>query len=429
MQKDYNDKGNQNTREEFFVAMFYLLECCDSEKNASHGKEFVKYAKDNFGLNVDRRRANPIFSSLFNLTNKKNKSVAFPFIVKEKKLKKGVRYYVEKRLFTDNDILTMLNSISKDSAISNGKTIELQNKLLEISCTNAQRLNIEAKQQKRFNNSPKKLEDDYYKLYDYINMCADNNYILHFKLKDIVSSKISYPKHINREDLQINLIGYVAKVINIQNKQPKVCIYLHALKERNAIITPIDNIKITKEHTESWNNKIIYKLDNCKYETVYAWLDEYYQGKDRPQYNITFKFYAGENDEKIGLVKKSMKEWFKLNDIQHSIQYREVEFESFKNGKTVKDTIHAKDAVINVSSNFESFKKWYFESGFYDCIVVLSPKEFNDMLLISLVDRFVKRINKYGERYDLKLEKHLKPDYRKQLEERFKKYFNQKEKK
>lgn len=89
-----------------------------------------------------------------------------------------------------------------------------------------------------------------------------------------------------------------------------------------------------------------------------------------------------------------------------------------------------KDAYITIESNLEAFRKWYLQYDVLSVTVIMEPNYYNDYLVGDLVDRLIRRLNKYGAVYDYQVNKTYKEEYKQAVEDRRKRleeYRKQKE--
>lgn len=131
MDYEYNGKNGQATRMEMLIALDYLINNCTSEKKTSKTLELVEYANNKYNTFIDRRRANGIFEDLVNISN--NYPQLLPILVK--KVPNKPRYYVEKRLLDEQDVLRIANSITSNKTLSKQASNELLEKFLNVAFT------------------------------------------------------------------------------------------------------------------------------------------------------------------------------------------------------------------------------------------------------------------------------------------------------
>ena len=127
-------------------------------------------------------------------------------------------------------------------------------------------------------------------------------------------------------------------------------------------------------------------------------IDSYYKGQTGVQYKIEFKYVVGTEgdiDEKtVDKLKKDYEEYFGTPMACELINREETD--ENENGEQI--TIVYVDAHGSVKCNFTSFRKWYWEHGWFKHLVVVSPSSFNNRLLSPYIERFRKRVDKYGRK-------------------------------
>lgn len=207
--------------------------------------------------------------------------------------------------------------------------------------------------------------------------------------------------------------GYVYEVSQT-SKSTKVCIYLPDYQ--NAIITNINNVVLNDLYNPfPADTDPSFELKRSRF-TIGEWYVNHFKGKGRSfNTKVKFKFCIGLQSETLSDLKPKFEEFFKIDEMQYTLQDRHVKRE-YLDGK--EDDIVVQDAVVEVECCYEDFEKWYWESGAFKGLVVLEPAEWNDRLLNSIVERFAKRLTKYGTKYDYTLTKKMKPEYEEEQKRR-----------
>lgn len=399
---EYNDKQNQSTRIEFLVAINYLLDECFDKEHCSKTIRLTEYAQEKFGLFIDRRRVNPILSQLYELSHseKNAKSIKLPFVIN----KIGCRYYIEKRIMREKDLLYIVTSIKKDETISDKETDRIINKILDVCCTKSQKATIQTKA-KQYITPSKKLSNKVVETYEYLRDCISQKLILHYRFVDytdihcsanhIVMYREGLTKALQNNDILLSRVYAIAPHIN--KKSDIVILHMEWKNHRIAISTKIENIIIVENATESWATKENLSIDG--YDSIDDWFDELYKGKSGFVHNIKFKFWFKYYEE----VKKAYCEFFKMEDMPYEVIDRQVKLHNEEEATT-------QDYVCSIECNYRSFRKWYFDNNLFNYLVVLEPAYLNDDLLGDLVERFAKRLTKYGARYNYELNKTIKPE-------------------
>ena len=403
---EYNDKQNQSTRIELLIAIAYLLDECYDEKHTSKTIRLTEYAKEKYGVFLDRRRANPILSQLYEISNndKNVKTKKFPFAIN----KIGCRYDIEKRLMKDKDLVSVITSIRKDETISDKDTNRIINKLLDVCCTKTQKENI-LTQSQHIKTPPKNLSEKLIGIYSQLENCVADKMILHFRFADPRSINCSYSIRLREITRYIReaevLLARVYSIVHRPNKKTdKVILHMEYKSYKFAVVTDVENIEIVEEPTENWSKKDNLDIDG--FESIDAWFDQYYQGKSGHIQAIKFKFWNDYYEK----VKQAYCEFFKTEDLPYTTQERKAKL---YNGEEVT----VLDYVCSVDCNYRAFKKWYFDYHLYEFLVVLDPPVLNDDLIGEFVERFAKRLTKYGAMYNYEVNKTLKPEEAQRREE------------
>lgn len=390
-QNAHNGKQGNATRLEFFVALQYLLEKCPDKNHTSKTVDLQKYAEDNYGILLDRRRVNDIFISLTDLTHKN------PSVLPYKVFQVGdkPRFYIEKTLFSEKEIEYIARAIQNDDSISKVKADRYINSFINKSCNASQKEKI-SKKLKRVEIIKPRISDVEMQNKEYLEYLRDNTLRFYFKINGFVRSSDLADRSAIREFRENDRKGYNAGIvydlIHLNKKEVDVCIYLPDL--RSAVVAHLDDVilDLTREPTEQWSN-VDYRIGDGSIE-LDDWLKKYYKGETGLVNEITFKFYVGPNQETLHARKKSFQEFFK-EEMKYELVERKVETENALGEKT---TIIAVDAVVKVKCNYQAFRKWYWEAYDkpYDNTVILSPASLNNRLLNTITRRFNRRLEKYG---------------------------------
>ena len=101
--------------------------------------------------------------------------------------------------------------------------------------------------------------------------------------------------------------------------------------------------------------------------------------------------------------------------MQYELVDREVEVKHLDGTIELRNV---QDAYVNVECCFNAFKKWYWESGAFENVVVIEPSNWNDRLLEEITEKFAKRLTKYGERCNYELITTMKPEYEEERRQR-----------
>ena len=399
MDYEYNGKNGQATRLEMLIALDYLLNNCTSDKKTSKTIELVEYADKNYKTFIDRRRANGIFDDLVSIS--KDYPQLLPFIVK--KVPNKPRYYIEKRLLDEKDAVKVANAIQNDKTLPDNASKTLLDKFLNVIFTDEQRKKTTKRIKKRLKGVNPSISNQESQLLDFLEDIKVRVCRFHFALADSVR-RDNASGHFPRNN---NLAGYVYEVINVGDDITRVCLYLDEYKV--AVVVRLEEITIDKtfEPVPRINkNTLKYEL-NGRVTDINVWLDNYLSGQNGFVENIEFKFYAGHLND----VKKAYKKFFHREMI-YNIQEREETLPSLDSEHPEnKRTITVEDAYSSVNTTLRAFKKWYMENGLFEYMVIISPAGLNDGLIGRLMERFARRLTKYGEKYDVEITKTPKPEY------------------
>ena len=385
---EHNGKQSDATRNELLIALQYLLEKCHDSQHTSKTVELVKYAEDK-GMFLDRRRANSIFDTLVTFTNSKSNTLPYKVI----KVKDKPRYYVQKSFFSGEEIKAIAAAIENDESVDEDKAKEYLNTFLNKVCTEAQKEQVLNKIHKKTvgANHISNTKNNIFNAYENI---MDNQFMFSFRIKNWIDLCSEDCTSSQRELYQAVRGGEWLEglVYNVIRKYNTILIYLPR-PYYAAMMVKVDNIEINRDYEihELWSTPN-YTLRNCRYRDIDEYQELYYQGKTGLQREVKFKFYVGTNNENLRRIKSSYEKYFK-QPMVYEIQQRNVEL-TFRDGTT--ETVVADDAVTTVTCNFSSFRKWYWESGAYENVVILNPKHWNNRLLSAITRRFQRRMEKYG---------------------------------
>lgn len=433
MEYKYNGKQLHATRLELLIALNYLLDNCPNEHKTSKTIELTKYAEEKFdGAFIDRRKANDIFDDLVEFTHTYPNII--PYTVN--RIKNKPRYYVKKNLLNSRDIEKIASAIKDHGSLTEKASNQLIDRFLDKVTDEDKKTKIVQTLKKTPSLVKHQISDENMELIEKFEWLRDNTAMFFFKLNkkpkdDDVSSPFPFRgRRLDRNGKPVVVkeiypgyySGFVFEVCNT-SKSTKVCIYLPDYK--SAIITSINNVIFHETYNPfPYEGEISYEIGNSG-RTVSDWFTSHFQGKNAPFFNqmVKFKFYVGHENEQLLNYKEKFEEIFKT-PMEYTLQEREVEL-TYYNGE--KETVIAQDAVVNVECCFAAFKKWYWESQAFEAVVVLEPAIWNDRLLEHIVERFSRRLTKYGARNNYQLNKTMKPEYEAVLKERHERFMRMRE--
>ncbi len=413
----HNGKQSEATRMELFIALDYLLEKCPNSKNTSSTLGLQAYAQDKFGVFLDRRRVNGIFDTLVNLTKENPDILPYKVI----KVPNKPRYYIQKTLFNKKEIKAIAKAISKDPSLSKAVSQQYVNRFLD-KVTDEQGKQETINELTKKNHFDKHITASEMNVVEYFQDLCDAQKRFYFRLKRPIQiqdcTSNATRRAINKASSEGKFTAAFVYEINEFDTRIDICLHLPDLKA--AIITDIDNVVMDTSFTplEQWS-EVKYPIEAKDGMDIKQWVASYYQGETGLVREITFKFFIGKENEILEKHKKSYRNFFK-HPMEYTIQEREVKIPGIDGEE---ETIIAKDAVTTVRCNFSAFRKWYWEFGGFDNVVVLEPADFNNRLLEDYIALFQRRIAKYGiteeekQRRAVELKKWLKEQLQAKIKE------------
>lgn len=395
MEDRHNGKLLDATRLELFIALKYLLEKCNGKNNLSKTTDLTKYAQDNFKVNLDRRRVNSIFDALVTFTRNNPNVLSYRVI----KVYGKPRYYVEKCLFDKKEAEKIAKAIKNDSSLSSNVSDKYANDFLNKVCSPEEKEYIINKLNRK-TAAVEHISNEVSENVSFFEQLCDERKRFYFRLKKVPKSikcvnHVAYKearKLVEAEEEHTNY--YSAGIIYniyITDEKIEMCIYLQDI--RTAFIVNMSDVVMNEyfEPIQQWTEvKFILEDSDCKY--VDEWTKKYYKGNTGIQYDITFKFYASD-EELLKARKKSFEKFFK-KEMEYELVERKVITPGFQGEEEVEIV---QDAVVSVTCNYQAFSKWYWESGAFTNTVILEPKRLNNRLLSMMTARFINRMEKYGE--------------------------------
>ena len=313
-------------------------------------------------------------------------------------------------------MVKIANSIHNNKKLSKTASKALLEKFLTVAFTDEQRKKLSKKLQIKDRGTISAVSNKTMVLTDYLEELQESVSRFHFTLAPTVrydNASGSFPR-------DTELGGYVYEVMN-DDDITRVCIYLSDYKV--ALVVKLEEIQINFDFVPiPWSNRNPLKFElNGRVSDIDEWLDNYFSGQNGFKVKIDFKFYIKHLEE----VKKAYLKYFK-HEMVYEIKERkeEVPINDPDNPNATRELI-VEDVYSSVIATYNAFKKWYMDYGFFQYVVVLNPAIYNDRLVGYLLDRFARRLNRYGGRYDIEINKTLKPEYAEKIrlrEERIAKY-------
>lgn len=405
MEYEYNGKNGQATRMEMLIALDYLLHNCTSPQKTSKTIKLVEYANDNYQTFIDRRRANGIFDDLVDIST--NHPQLLPFLVK--KVPNKPRYYIEKRLWDSQDVVKIADSIRGNKKLSKASSKALLEKFLNVAFTDEQIARLSKKLQVKDRGTITKASNQAMQLIDYLEDLRVNVSRFHFSF----ASTVRYDNGSGDFPLDEKLGGYVYEIIS-NDDATRVCLYLD--EYRVAVVVKLEEIIIdtTFEPVQRINrNALTYELVGRE-PNIDNWLDGYFSGQNGIRLTIEFKFYSIHLEE----VRKAYRKYFK-KEMEYEIkERREIVPNYDPDNPDATREIVAEDAYATIRTTYRAFRKWYMDNGFFEFMVIMSPAYFNDRLVGYLLNRFARRLTRYGEQYDIEIVRTPKQSYIEKMQRR-----------
>ena len=395
MDDRHNGKLLDATRLELFIALKYLIDKCNGKNNLSKATDLTKYAKDNFKVNLDRRRVNSIFNALASFTRDNPNVLPYKII----KVYGKPRYYVEKCLFDKKEAEKIAKAIKNDSSLSSNVSDKYANDFLNKVCSPEEKENIINKLNRK-TAAVEHISNEVSENVSFFELLSDEKRRFYFRLKKTpktskcINKKAYYEAHKLAKAEEEQSDYYCAGIIfdmYITDEKIEMCIYLQDL--RTAFIVNMADIVMNEnfEPVQQWR-EVKFILEDCEFSSLDDWVKKYYKGNTGLQYDITFKFYAGD-EELFKARKKSFEKFFK-KEMEYELVERKYVVPGYQGEEEVEIV---QDAVVSVTCNYQAFSKWYWESGAYANTVILEPKRLNNRLLTMMTARFINRMEKYGE--------------------------------
>ena len=407
---------NSGTREELLVIMQYLQNYAYDKEHATTQTEIMDYAKEKYGLIMRRDRVGSILIHLEQIS-KQNPDL-LPFVLKSVELKTIKKYYVPQKLMSDDDVAKICSIIIGDKKLSAVETKRLLEAFTTVNTTKNQKKELFNKITVR-SGKRKKVSDSSYEAYEQFNRLCERKEIVQFRLKDPYLAE--YSKKVDKKVLDSFkgiTDGYPAFTYEIGG-YTKYVIYVK--KYKLGIITSIENLEFIpgpESPYDKVDKKVTYELDvRGEDKSIEKWVDAHYKGIDGIVHHFKLKTYVSEKGHKesksfIEFKEKYKEYWSK--PLKYDLVEREVEVPHY-DGHIEKVVVY--DAVFELYANISSFENWYLRLGNFDQVIILEPKLLNDFYLSEKVERYARRITKYGKKYNYTVTREYKPEYLEQREE------------
>ena len=405
---------NSETREEFLIVVEYLLNEAYDEAHATSQKKIVEYAESKYGAYVRRDRINQILIHLVQLSNKYPDKI--PFKIHAKKINKIYKFYVDERMFSDKEILDIVSSIINDRTKSNPKAEALVEKLLNIA-TNEHKKKELSKSIKRINRKHGRLtnvEIDQLELYQEAML---NKYRLWFKFKSYFD--VDFSRHYisqKRKNQEDGLSGFIYRIIERDNG---TLLVLYLDDEKNAAVAKVEDVQLLRKPMDigEWADDINFELKDRHYSSIDEWIDLHYSGLDGLTREVTIKTTIID-PKSFQKFQQKFEEYWQI-PMNYEIKKRETyRIDINENGEEVEIPILVDDAYISFTCNMPSFRHWYMDYDVFSKVVIIDPPSLNERFMASLAERLMRRITKYGGKYNYTFTRTLKPEYEQEMKER-----------
>ena len=405
---------NSETREEFLIVIEYLLTEAYDEKHATSQQAIVEYALAKYNVYIRRDRVGQILIHLVQLMEKYPDKM--PFKIHVKKINKIYKYYVDERMFTDKEILDIVSSIINDRTKSNPKAEALVDKFLNVAANENKKKEL-SKHIKRINRRRGRLtnvEIDQLEMYQDAML---NKYRLWFKFKSFfdVDFNRRYVSQ-KRKNEEEGLTGFIYRIIERENG---ALLVLYLDDEKNAAVAKVEDVQLLRKPMDigEWADDIDFELKDRKYSSIDEWIELHYSGLDGLTRDVTIKTTIIDQ-KSFDKFRQSFEEYWQIA-MEYEVKQREAtRIDINENGEEVETTVMVDDAYITFTCNMPSFRHWYMNYDVFSKVVIINPPSLNDRFMAALAERLMKRITKYGGRYNYSFTRTLKPEFEQELRER-----------
>ena len=390
------------TRQELFITLKYLLDNCYDEEHTSKTVDLMNYAKEHYRVLLDRRRVNSILEFLADLPN--TFPDILPFTIK--KVERKPRYYIEKSYFSKHNARKISEAIFKDYSLSASDAKRLVNLFLDKVCSAKEKeklLNDFTKKERRVIRPSQTAAERFSKMDEIIerraafffrpktkvSLDACSNISVHIAVNKLIKNAKDGARR--QDELFVEAMAYSFA------KETDVCLYLPDYD--GAVIIDFNNILIKPNSNLSFRRTgESFELRNSKFASIDEMIDLYYAGGTGQQINIHFKYVLGTreriNNTLVDKMKDDFRKYFK-KELEYTLEERdEVEVSELDGEERHRVYI---DLHGRVECNYSSFKNWYWKHGWFEHLVIVEPNYMNNQLLTDYINRFTRRLEKYGE--------------------------------
>lgn len=392
---------NSDAREELLIVMDYLSNHAYDSKHATTQADIRQYALDKYGKDIRRDRIGDILIHLEQLSQ--DSSYKLPFTLEVKPLNKTKKYYISKGFLSEEDGVKILTALRKDSGLSPIETALVIERVLQSLFPDEIQNRMVAKAKHRGKAVQKQSEENYV-LIDRFNRAVYSHDIMKFKVKNHNKVTYSFSDDFYDDVVKMETETQYGEAYEIRETPDSTHLVIYMGKFKGVIVTNINNlIEVSFNENFSRKKNDYYPFESNRYNDIKDFLDKHYSGQDGIQREFVLKVTINERSFNFEQFKKSFKEHFKTN-LVYEEKERIVPFKYYdKDGKEVVENLVAKDAIFKVKCNLDSFYKWYIEKGNFDQVVILSPASYNDRFLSKRIERYCRRLTKYGMGYNYEI--------------------------
>ena len=437
-QKLNERQPNSDSREEFLIVIEYLLNEAYDEKHATTQADIVEYAKNKYNIEIRRDRIPQILIHLLQIQEKDPNRL--PFKIKVKESEGSFKCYVEERMLTNKEIIDISSSIVNDKTKTDSKANSLVEKILDIA-SNEHNKEVLRKKINKANRKGTKLKNALIEKYEILLDANTERKLVWFRFTDFnkvdISKQILATKKLLRNTNDTShFAGFVRQIVET-GSGTHVVFYVDSIGGEEVKIgldSSIENVEIIDSpiNTDGWYDDVTFELSdgrNTQYESPEEWTRLHYQGQDGIKHKFIVKtcIDSKKSFEKFTRIYEEF--WKKKLEYEEKERIIKTHYRN-ENGELLERDLVVKDAYITIESNFEAFRKWYLQYDVLSVTVIMEPNYYNDFLVGDLVDRLIRRLNKYGAVYDYQVNKTYKEEYKQAIEDRRKRveeYRKQKE--
>lgn len=432
-----SEKPNDTARLQFLAILEYLLTKTD-EDHLSRTSDIQKFAEEQYSVSLRREQVKSIVEHIYELS-KTHKKV-LPYEIKcSNKTGVNKKYYVAKKKFDVDTIVKVCSAIGNEKTITKQDSSYLIKQLVDDYVVSDKQKVASKKIEQRIRNT-KKMDVALSKKTDTIYDLNFTRDVFEFSLNAITSDVFeqscrSYGPDNTTIAAKTKYRGVVIKIE--EDKKTKHLFVFIYLQELKAIIkTSIENVIDIDDYGIPYHNGNVNLLEEeaqlyrhfhsrsnirvNQYSTVQKVMEKKWGKHTFALKNVTFKFCINTpekpNEALFNKTKESFEKYFEC-----PMQYEKKEREYvLYEGTEDEERGTALDVYVTVETDFFAFKKWVTEEALIlDNIVVMTPElnRWNDYLVGSLIERYVRRLNKYGYYYHYELSKELTEPAKKEREE------------